>query len=133
MGVAMTTICDKQPLNTQQQGSTTSSLDYHTPSLAHKSSNNSPASHHSYTLSQTTPTQSSPRSKGPPPLRSTTHSYVSANTTSSISSSTHQTTMNQHKRKIPETLESQEMTKKRFELQKKTGELLQKQINQQKV
>ena len=39
----------------------------------------------------------------------------------------------QRKRKVPDTAESKEMAKKRQELQRKTGELLHKQIDQQKV
>ena len=110
----------------------------HTPSLTHMSS------------TKTSPTSSVPRSHTqsytpfsthytlPQNKATSAHTYVSSNTKTPVSShlvSPHQMAggANQRKRNVPETSESKEMAKKRQELQRRTGELLQKQLDQQKV
>ena len=110
----------------------------HTPSFTHLSS------------TKTAPTPSVPRSHTqshtpfsahytlPQNKATSAHMYVSSTTKTPASShlvAPHQMAGggSQRKRNIPETPESKEMAKKRQELQRRTGELLQKQLGQQKV
>ena len=112
-GMAVSSICG--PPQTLPQDS----LGDHTHLLTPPTTTAPSIPHHTPTSHQTTPSQSS--------KVSSPHTYVGP------SPATHPTSAIQRKRKTTETTESKEMMRKRLELQKKTGELLQKQIDQQKV
>ena len=126
--VAVSSICGP-PKHTSSQELTKD----HTSSLTHlKQESIGGASHSSspsipHTPHQTTYPPSSPLTKAPTPSRSSTHAYINPSATPPAHP------VNPRKRRVSESAESKEMAKKRLELQKKTGELLQAQINQQKV